>query len=206
MINKANITSNKVASLLLLLSMILTISSCRENNNINMSSKGNNCISANSPWYDGFVINVDMGVDTTRQLEYLRSSLAGADDKQIVIYADGYYKPDGRVITSGADVAVKNIIVIDRTTNQISKTIDLYNILNGHDWPENAIYDNGQLIIKGNSWKEETGESFKSDFYIDLESEKLIKKYDSERNNDLFYTGSYDIGDYRIETIKHLIL
>ncbi len=203
MINKANITFNKVASLLLLLSMILTISSCRENNNKNMSSKGNNCISANSPWYDGFVINVDMGVDTTRQLEYLRSSLAGADDKQIVIYADGYYKPDGRAITSGADVAVKNIIVIDRTTNQVSKIIDLYNILNGHDWPENAIYDNGQLIIKGNSWKEETGESFKTDFYIDLESEKLIMSYDSERNNDLYYTGSYNIGDYRIETISN---
>ena len=193
--------TKRVTAVILIISMVLPIVSC---NNIASSGKETRKVFVDSPWFNGDLVNVDLGLDNQRTIGDMFPTLAGADEKYIVVFSDGEYKVDdwGKV-KSNADFAIKKISVIDRSTKKLVKIIDLYSIIKDTDWPENVIYTGGTLLAKCDSWDSETDTYFDRDFYIDLETEKIINTYDYETNRELQYSGSYSIGDYRIETLNY---
>ena len=79
---------NKILSLFITMSIIVSIISCGTYN----SSHAKKVISPDSPWYNSEFIDVELGVDTDRQIEDLWQQYAGSDEKNVVIFTDGYYK------------------------------------------------------------------------------------------------------------------
>lgn len=187
------------------ISLMISITSCSisNRNSLNVKRSGS-LITPDSPWYYGEVLEVDLGIDKNRTVESLRQSLAGVDSKSIYIFTDGRYKVDWNTVKSNTDFAIKNISIIDRATRKTHKIIDLYTVLDSTDWPEQAIYSNEQLIVKCESWDSKSDTYSKKDYYINLETEKVIGTYEFELDYNLQYWGSYSVGEFRIESICDL--
>ena len=119
--------TKRVTAVILIISMVLPIVSC---NNIASSGKETRKVFVDSPWFNGDLVNVDLGLDNQRTIGDMFPTLAGADEKYIVVFSDGEYKVDdwGKV-KSNADFAIKKISVIDRSTKKLVKIIDLYSII-----------------------------------------------------------------------------
>ena len=78
----------KLCSLVMIMSVALSIISCGK-------SKGNKrdaeIIAEDSPWFESEVINVDLGIDTSKELMSYGAKMAGFDDKYMVILCTGSY-------------------------------------------------------------------------------------------------------------------
>lgn len=198
MISNIKIILKRIGIIALIISMQFSIASCNKGNNGIIDKT----VSADAPWFNGEIVDVELGLDPQRAIEDMFPRLAGADDNNIVVFVDGDYKvTDWNKVKTNADFAIKNISVINRDTKQLKKTIDLYRILEPTDWPETALYIDGKLIVKCESWESETNRYYKRDYYIDLETETIIDTLVYELDNNLQYSGSYSIGEYRIETM-----
>lgn len=199
MISNIKSILKRIVIIALIISMQFSIASCNKGNNGIIDKT----VSAEAPWFNGEIVDVELGLDPQRAIEDMSPRLAGADDNNIVVFADGDYKvTDWDKVKTNADFAIKNISVINRDTKQLKKTIDLYRILEPTDWPETALYIDGKLIVKCESWESETNTYYKRDYYIDLDSESIIDTQVYEIDDDLQYSGSYTVGDYRIETLN----
>lgn len=194
---------NKLTAITIIISMVLFVVSCSIADAIYKKGENDRVISADSPWFDSVIIDVDPGINSERSIEDLHPKLAGADDKYIVVFVDGYYRVDWSKVTTNSDWAIKNIVIIDRKTNQPSKTINLYSVPEIGKWPDEVIYSHGQIIVKCNWWDKETNTKYDKDVYIDPESLAVLgtQKFPKEQN--VYFSNSYDVGDYRIETIFH---
>lgn len=192
---------NAVIALLLLGSTMLSITCC--NGSIHWESNNQQkekVISPDSPWFEGNIVDVDLGIDNQRPVMDLFPKLAGADNKYIVVFSDGTYRVnDWSQVKTNADFAIKSVTVIERETKKNYKTINLYSLLNPIDWPNAVIYTDGQLIVKSESWESTTDKYFNRDYIIDIESERIIETYDYEYSEDIKYSGSYRIGSYRLD-------
>lgn len=194
---------NKLTAITIIISMVFFVVSCSIADAIYKKGENDRVISADSPWFDSVIIDVDPGINSERSIEDLHPKLAGADDKYIVVFVDGYYRVDWSKVTTNSDWAIKNIVIIDRKTNQPSKTINLYSVPEIGKWPDEVIYSHGQIIVKCNWWDKETNTKYDKDVYIDPESLAVLgtQKFPKEQN--VYFSNSYDVGDYRIETIFH---
>ncbi len=202
MIRFEHISAKRVSAIIIVVAFLLSITSCSQTGLKDINKKGRKIISADSPWFDSEVIDIGLGVDAERSIEDLHPKYAGSDDKYIVVFVNGYYRVDWSKVTTNSDWAIKKVVLIDRLTKQISKTIDLYSIPDIGTWPERVIYSHGQLIIKCNWWDEENDTYYDKDVYIDPDSTKVINTCQFQRDIDLKFYDSYDIGKYRIETIN----
>jgi ABC-type glycerol-3-phosphate transport system substrate-binding protein len=182
------------------LSMALSFVSC---NKVNVSEKKKNRIIANdSPWYDGELLDVDLAIDSNKSIEYLETSFVGADENYIVLFSDGSYKVNNwSSITKNSDYAIKTITVINRESKQIDKNIDLYDIVDGVDWPTRATYSHGQVIIRSECWDSKTESEYDADYYIDIDTENVKDKIKVEQVKDVYFSGRYSIGEYQIEVL-----
>lgn len=194
---------NKLTAITIIISMVFFVVSCSIADAIYKKGENDRVISADSPWFDSVIIDVDPGINSERSIEDLHPKLAGADDKYIVVFVDGYYRVDWSKVTTNSDWAIKNIVIIDRKTNQPSKTINLYSVPEIGKWPDEVFYSHGQIIVKCNWWDKETNTKYDKDVYIDPESLAVLgtQKFPKEQN--VYFSNSYDVGDYRIETIFH---
>ena len=185
--------------IVLIISFLLPIASCNKNNTANARKK---CVYKDSPWYEGELINVELSLDANRKVDYLKTSFAGADEKYIVLFSDGSYKVNNwNQVKKNSDYAIKQLTVIDRSTKQVFKNIDMYSLVDGYDWPERALYSNGQIIVRSDSWDANTESEFDADYCIDVETGEIKDSYRYEQNIDLSFSGSYFIGEYRIEVL-----
>lgn len=158
-------------------------------------------VSEDSPWFEDEIVDVDLGVDSKRAVEDLYPKYIGSSDQYIFVFANGWYKVDWNRVTTNADYAIKNIIILDRFSKQVYKTIDLFDILGVNAWPEMVSFFDGQLIVKC-MWREKDAAYFSTkEFYIDPESETITVTRVYDRDNGLFFDDSYNIGDYRVEVI-----
>lgn len=191
----------RLLNIFLLVSLILTIVSC---NGITMGKdkQRKSVVTTDTPWYDGTIITVDLGLDTKRSLLEMSPKLAGADDKLIVIYADGVYQvEDWGKINCNADYCIRNLSIIDRSTKQTVKVLDLYKIIDRHDWLEAASYYAGKIIVRAESWDSTKQISVDREYTIDIETESIININDYDYKDFVKFTGSYSIGEYRIDTM-----
>lgn len=185
---------------ILAISTALSVASC---NFIGTESsvQDDKVITEVSPWFYGEIVDVDLGIDDKRPIAGLLPQLAGADDKYIVVFSDGEYMVDDwSKVESNSDFAIKTVSIIDRTSKQLVKAIDLYSLFDETSWPESVLYYSGKIIVNSTSWDAETASTVTRDYYIDPDSETIIDIYDYEDNNETQFVNSFIVGEYRIET------
>ena len=190
---------NRILALLVSITIVFSITSC----GIYNSDHGKKVISPDSPWYNSEFIDVDLGVNTDRQIEDLWQQYAGSDNKNIVIFTDGYYKSDN----SNAEQDLKNstisiLAVIDRSTKTTVKTIDLVKELPDVICYDSVTYANGVLVIRTQAPDE--NRLIRRDYIIKLEPWNIIKTYESEldyNHYDFTEKNTFPVGGYLIEPI-----
>ncbi len=190
---------NRILALLVSITIVFSITSC----GIYNSDHGKKVISPDSPWYNSEFIDVDLGVNTDRQIEDLWQQYAGSDNKNIVIFTDGYYKSDN----SNAEQDLKSctisiLAVIDRETKATVKTIDLVKELPNVICVDSVTYANGILVIRTQAPDE--NRLIRRDYIIKLEPWNIIKTYESEldyNHYDFTEKNTFPVGGYLIEPI-----
>lgn len=184
--------NNSRKALALSLAAILLFTSCSFVNTSNDKR-----ITANTPWYNVEILDFKPETDKNKTVDDLWQCLAGSDDKYIVVYSQGGYKiPD----PSGAYDAIRLVTLIDRPTKQTVKTIDLFDVVGKHDYPMNASYYNGELIVQARAWDPETDIYSNVEYVIDADTEKIINTYNYGEGDYGFQAPEqYYIGNYRIE-------
>ena len=190
---------NKILSLFITMSIIVSITSCGTYN----SSHAKKVISPDSPWYNSEFIDVELGVDTDRQIEDLWQQYAGSDEKNVVIFTDGYYKSDD----SNAEEDYKKykisvLAVIDRRTKTTVKSIDLVKKLPNVISIDSVTYANGILVIR--SQAPDSNKLIRRDYIIELDTWNVINTYESEldyNHYDFTEKNTFPAGGYLIEPI-----
>ncbi len=193
---------NRTISIILLLSLLLSFTSC--SNDVLNRNADRSVIAKDSPWYEGEIIDVKLALDPQRNIDNIFQSLAGVDNKYIVVYSDGAYKVnDWGQINKNSDYAIKQITIIDRLDKRNAKTVDLYSIIDSNDWPEAATYFDGILLLKCEAWDSSKNQSINRDYHIDLTTETIVETQDYEKNYEQQYWKSFYVGNYRIETFLY---
>lgn len=196
-------TLNKITSVLMITSLMLSTASCVQGG----PKKNVKVIAADSPWYNGEIINVDVETDPARTVYFQNYRMAGADEKYVYVYVEGnYYVSDWSKVQKSSDFEFKEVLLIDRSTKETCKAIDLFSVLGVHEEPEYVLYSDGCLIAKCESWDPETGNYSKRDYYIDPETAEILDSRDTGVNdslgNDIYYS-MYSVGDYTVEVWFH---
>ena len=208
----------KITSTLLAASMALSFAACskqgksgRSNSNSSGSKTRNEThsgekISADTPWFDGNVIDVKIPYDDSKPVEYTYPSLAGVDDKYIVAYLNGYYKmPNGNDIDwdnfNYNDYSISILGVMDRDTKQIVNTIDLSKDIPKNGYVESVSYANGKATVRISTYDDLTYNVTTVETDIDPLSGSVLEKRDVENNNDgSWIEHTFYIKDTKVET------
>ena len=86
-------------------------------------------IAEDSPWFNSVKTEIMPAIDPSKNIQYANSSLAGADENNIVIFTRGDSMSTPGVIYVGYDAmnnSVATLTVVDRASKQVKNTIDLY--------------------------------------------------------------------------------
>ena len=208
----------KIASAMLAATMALSFAACNNNGGKGLFNGGNSSsgsgkdktrsgqkISADTPWFDSKLIDVNIPVDDSRDIEYTYPRLAGVDDKYIVAFLSGYYKmPDGNNIDwdnfNYNDYSINIIGVLDRNTNTVVNTIDLTKDMPKNGYIDNATYDDGKITVKMTNYDDLTFNMSSIETDIDpLTGNELAKREISYDEND--YGGAertFKVGNYKL--------
>lgn len=193
--------TKRLITLALDLLLLFSLTACViEPKNAACSSRSGEIITEDSPWFYGEFIDVDMGIDKSRTINYVFPRLVGVNDKYIYIYVDGEYYTDWNNELTANDFVIKKISIIDRATKQTYKIIDLYNIPEFSCYPENVLYFEGELLVKGWYWDSEIEEYRSREYYIDPETETIVKTINYNYEDTRQFDGSYTVGAYRIDS------
>ena len=121
------VVTKKILEMVIVLSIMLSVVSC-DAVSVGNNGKRKSVVAKNDPWFEGELVDIDVsqGLDPDRRLTNMFPKLAGADEKFIVVLADGSYKVDDwGTIKSNSDYVIRNLLIIDRATKQTVKIIDL---------------------------------------------------------------------------------
>ena len=202
----------KAVSLALAASMMLSIAACNKKggsggsggSGSNATSRSGDKITADSPWFDSQVIDVDLGLDESKPIESVYARLVGADSKKLITYTGGYYKmpPDSKINWETFDYteyAIDTISIIDRESGMTTGTIDLRKIMTSNDYLDATEYENGIIKIKISSYDENTMEQSIKELSIDPDTGNVMDtKVVADANNSI--ERSFKLGDYQIDT------
>lgn len=178
-------------ALSLCLAVVLIFSSCTF-----IKPENGKKISKDSPWYNAEVIAFKPELNPNQIIEDLNSYLAGADDKYIAVCTHGFYRAASPNVPTPM---IRLITLIDRETKQIIRTIDLFDVVEKHDSPEEAVYDNGKLIVYCTAWDPDTNEYSKINHEIDVETGKILSTNNYFVYNDGCSLRRYHVGEYTLE-------
>ena len=179
----------KSVSVILMISMVLSISSCG-----NHSSKNARKISEDDPWFNTQIINVDTGADEGRNVDFSQFSLKGSNEQYYVIYTIGRYqtKPN-----EGLDYFTY-ISVVDKTTKQTVASFDPTVGFSNYDHVDDVYLSDGKITVKVSGENNEERDYDPSTGVL-LETRPL-----SSKNNEMLTSSDkYFIGEYEIETVGY---
>ena len=117
-------------------------------------------VAEDAPWYNSVKTVITPEIGASKQVPYTSSVLAGADDKNLVIYTSGDAYSTPGVIWMGyraPNSAVAMLTVLDRATKQVVKTIDLYKDLTDAPIVQSAAYADGKIKVIFEKYDEYTG-------------------------------------------------
>jgi len=199
----------KVLSVALAASMVLSFAACAKKGGSSgrqQSSSGKK-ISADTPWFEGREVNIDVDIDTSKPLEYTYSRLAGVDDNYIVVFTSGSYKmPDSNTIDwehfNYNDYSFYTVTTIDRNTNQTINSVNLNDGLGQSSYIEGATYINGVITVTKTDYNDLTYEMTSTQIDIDPTTGNIIdtreSEYEEGESNSV--EKSFQIGDYKVDT------
>ena len=183
-----------------------SLTSCKKEEDIANKSHSGMKISADSPWYEGKIHSVELGLDTTpdkktgkpREFEYIFPQFAGADDKYICVRTSIEYSHPDSIYLNDGDWA-ENISIADINTGETVKVIDLCKAL-PKDYSVNDVsYRKGLLDLTVSRFDKEKAETHTRSVKYDPFEERIVE--DTEEEDIYFQKQVTDFGDYRVEVI-----
>ena len=154
----------RLVSSALVFAMALSFAACDKNKGgtetQNIHSRVGKKIAEDAPWFNSVKTVITPEIGASKVVKYTNSVLAGADDKNIVIYTSGDAHSTPGVIWMGyrsPNEAVAMLTVVDRNTKQITKKIDLYKDLNDAPIIQSATYHDGKIKVIYESYDEYSG-------------------------------------------------
>ena len=185
-------------SIILLLSIAFSITSCFSKKPTGKTDK----ISADAPWYDAEVIDFKLETNPQKRIDSLSHRLAGADDDYLVVISDGYYNVKAWTDDiEYKDWLIKVVTIIDRTTKQTVKTVNIVNILGKWAYPTNINYIDGNICVYADTYNPDTGIMMNTEYEIDPVTEKVLNTREINNSQDdtaNWILDSYNVGEYRI--------
>ena len=197
------VVTKKILEMVIVLSIMLSVVSC-DAVSVGNNGKRKSVVAKNDPWFEGELVDIDVsqGLDPDRRLTNMFPKLAGADEKFIVVLADGSYKVDDwGTIKSNSDYVIRNLLIIDRATKQTVKIIDLYSLIKGDDYINAVSYQNGTAAVRAESWDSKAQRSIDREYTIDIETETVTGFIDYGGIDDFWFRGSYKVGNYKIDSL-----
>lgn len=179
----------KAVSALLTAAVLLSVSSCAKNT----SSKDARKVSADSPWFDCKTYDIDVGADPDKGIEDFYISVAGADDKYLVVSAYGDYEgTEDQKMANWQAFFFEVITIIDRNTMTVVNTIDVRSTLDtmSDEYVDRLTYTDG--IIRVTTNLKETDYDPATAGVLDTRS--VI-------NNNMVLPDYYFAGEYLIEAL-----
>ncbi len=205
-------TAIKITSAFLAASMALSFAACSSQNkkgggsSAGQESRSGKKISADMPWFDGKVLNVDIPFDKSREVEYTYPMLAGVDENYIVVLLNGYYKmPNGNDINWDTfnynDYSINILGVVDRKTNEVVNTVDLSKDLPKNGYIDGATFENGTATVRCSTYDDITYKMSTVETDIDPLTGNEIARREIENDDELNgIERTFKIGDYKIDT------
>lgn len=179
----------KTVSFLLTAAVLLSVSSCAKNT----SSKDARKVSADSPWFIFKTYDIDVGADPNKGIENFNLHVAGADDKYLVISAEGDYEgTDDQKMANWRAYFFEVITIIDRNTMTVVNTIDVRSTLDtmSDEYVDRLTYTDGIIRVTTN---------LKETDYDPATAGVLETR--SVTNNNMVLPEYYSAGEYLIEAL-----
>ena len=139
----------KAVSALLIAAVLLSVSSCAKST----SSKDARKVSEDSPWFDCKTYDIDVGADPDKGIEDFYISVAGADDKYLVVSAYGDYEgTEDQKMANWQAFFFEVITIIDRNTMTVVNTIDVGSTLDtmSDEYVDRLTYTDGIIRVMTN--------------------------------------------------------
>ena len=173
----------KLVAGVLVVSMALSVAACTKSGGKSKGHAGKK-ITDDMPWFDANIIEMDVGIDKAKEVEYSYTELIGCDEKSFVGYTVGSYKMPGNVDWSTVnykDYQIMTVTVYDRATHE-TKVVDITDVLYDSDYLESAKYKDGILTAVVSTFDENTYESIYKEIDIDFETKQILttRDYDGE--------------------------
>ena len=164
-------------------------------------SKKGKKISEDSTWYDTDVYKINLGVDTSRNIDQSLSWIADTDDERMVVITKGRYHMPNTVQTAEAanPYVIATVSVIDRKNNTTIKTINLNGEITSVDDINDADLNDGKLTIRYSSYDINTYQAKNIEKDIDITSGKVTDTRDSSAGNETPAEKSFDVGSNKID-------
>ncbi len=188
-------------AIILLLSIALSFTSCYSKVPTGKADK----MSSDAPWYNAEIIDFKIETNPQKHLSGLSHRLAGTDNDYLVILSDGAYK----VKAWTDDIEYKDwliyvVSIIDRTTKQKTKSLDIVDILGEWSYPTNVNYIDGKLWVYADTYNPDTNVLMNTEYEIDPITEEVLNTRDISNSIDptthiaSLIQDSYNVGEYRI--------
>ena len=207
----------KAVSAFLATSMLLSVAACNKNGDSSGSSGSNGTsaisgdtrrsgeqITEDTPWFDGKVFDVDLGMDQTKEIDYSYTRVAGCNENQIVLLTYGYYKmPD---MSAGdwenfdyESYSFNYLTVVDKQSGSLLNSYNLSDLLGYGDYVEQSSVEGNMLMARTSSYDAETFEQVYNDVTINLDTGAVVdsKQCDADTAE---IERSFEVGDYKIDT------
>ena len=171
--------------------------------NVNGKNKGEK-IAADSVWYDTDIYKINLGIDTSRDVDQTAAWIAGTDDENMVVVTKGRYKmPESvRTLEEANGYVIARVSVIDKKNNTTVKTIDLKDEITAGDDINSAELEDGKLKIKISSYDSKTYSVNTIEKVLDIASGKVTETKDSSTGTEHPANKTFKIGGYDVDAIS----
>ena len=167
--------SPKLVAGVLAVSMALSVAACTKTGGQSKGHAGKK-ITNDMPWFDAKAIELDRGIDESKDLEYSYTEIIGCDEKNIVAYTMGSYKMPDNVDWSTVDYRdyqVATASVYNRQTGE-TKVVDLSEFVSDSDYIESANFKDGVLSAMISTFDEKTYEMTYKQIDFDFETKEIL--------------------------------
>ena len=194
--------SPKLVAGVLAVSMALSVAACTKTGGQSKGHAGKK-ITDDMPWFDAKAIELDCGIDESKDVDYTYTEIIGCDEKNIVAYTIGSYKMPDNVDWSTVDYRdyqIATASVYDRQTGE-TKVVDLSEVVSDSDYIESANYKDGVLSAMISTFDEKTYEMTYKQIDFDFETKEILDTKTRDSGGQIEKT--CEINGYLIEIENH---
>ena len=200
-------SSLRLVSAALVLAMALSFAACDKKDGggtgpvTGNSGRTGRKIAEDSPWFNSVKTEILPAIDPSKNIRFANSSLAGADENNIVIFTRGDSMSTPGVIYVGygaMDNSVATLTVVDRASKQVKNTIDLYKDFQDTVYIQSVSYSDGKANVLYTLFDERTGDPSYIENIIDPSTGSVVDSRKTEPPKHLFIENVCYAGSYRV--------